>query len=91
MDGIPVVLMEAMSQQVPVVSTRLSGIPELILHRQTGLLAEAGDVQDLARHLAELLQSVELRQQLAQQACAYVSQEFGQSTNIDRLIEIISP
>ncbi len=39
----PVVLMEAMAQHVPVVSTRLSGIPELVIHESTGLLATPGD------------------------------------------------
>ena len=91
MDGIPVVLMEAMSQYIPVVSTRLSGIPELILHERTGLLAEPGDAQDLARHLAHLLASVDLRQRLTGHASTYVTQEFGQATNIDRLIQTIKP
>mgnify|MGYP002793738778 CR=1 FL=1 len=39
MDGIPVAIMEAMSQQIPCVSTRLSGIPELVIDGETGLLA----------------------------------------------------
>lgn len=91
MDGIPVVLMEAMSQGVPVVSTQLSGIPELILHNQTGLLAAPGNAADLARQIALLIQSPTQRQQLACQALNYVNQEFGQTTNIDRLIQHIAP
>lgn len=90
MDGIPVVLMEAMSQGVPVVSTRLSGIPELIQHGRTGLLAEPGNAVSLAEQIEALIQSVELRQRLTHNAQAYVSQEFGQATNIDRLIHHIS-
>lgn len=91
MDGIPVVLMEAMSQGVPVVSTKLSGIPELILHGDTGLLAEPDNATDLALQIETLLQSSELRQRLAHQAQVHVTQEFGQTANIDRLIEIITP
>jgi len=90
MDGIPVVLMEAMSQAVPVVSTRLSGIPELILHGQTGLLAEPGDAADLAKQITVLIQSPDQRQQLVQNALTYVNQEFGQAANIDRLIQHIT-
>ena len=86
MDGIPVVLMEAMSQGVPVISTRLSGIPELVIDGQTGLLAQPGDAGDLQHRLVELLSSVALRGRLAQAAEAYVRQEFGQSANIDRLL-----
>jgi len=90
MDGIPVVLMEAMSQGVPVVSTRLSGIPELILHGRTGLLAEPGNTISLAQQIEALIKSAELRQQLTHNAQAHVSHEFGQPVNIDRLIRNIS-
>ena len=51
MDGIPVALMEAMSQSVPVISTRLSGIPELVVHEETGLLADPGDHLSLAAQI----------------------------------------
>jgi colanic acid/amylovoran biosynthesis glycosyltransferase len=43
MEGVPVVLMEALAAGVPVVATRLSGIPELVEDGRTGLLAEPGD------------------------------------------------
>ena len=51
MDGIPVCLMEAAAMGVPIVSTRLSGIPELVVHGETGLLAEPGDPESLADSL----------------------------------------
>jgi colanic acid/amylovoran biosynthesis glycosyltransferase len=86
MDGIPVVLMEAMSQRVPVLSTRLSGIPELVVHEQTGLLSEPANPQALAAELRRLLQNPELRAQLAQAGCLHVQAEFGQQVNLDRLL-----
>jgi len=89
MDGIPVVLMEAMSQQVPVVSTRLSGIPELVVDGQTGLLANPGDDEDLAQKLLTMLESAELRKQLALAGERHVRNEFGQDVNLDRLIDHI--
>ena len=52
LDGIPVALMEAMAAGVPVVSTRLSGIPELIEDGVNGWLAEPGDARSLADVLA---------------------------------------
>lgn len=86
MDGIPVVLMEAMSQGIPVVSTRLSGIPELIIHEKTGLLAMPGDPDDLRQQIVRMFESCELRAQLAYAAAAHVSSEFGQEVNVDRLL-----
>lgn len=86
MDGIPVVLMEAMSQFVPVVSTRLSGVPELVVHEATGLLAIAADPVDLACQIDRLLMSEALRRDLAAGAHAHVMQEFSQEVNLDRLL-----
>jgi glycosyltransferase involved in cell wall biosynthesis len=86
MDGIPVVLMEAMSQSIPVVSTRISGIPELILHNKTGLLANPDDAIDLALQIDRLAMSSDLRESLIQQAFLHVTHEFGQAVNIERLL-----
>jgi colanic acid/amylovoran biosynthesis glycosyltransferase len=54
MDGIPVSLMEAMAMELPVVTSRLSGIPELVEDGVHGRLVEAEDVVGLAKALAEL-------------------------------------
>ena len=55
LDGIPVALMEAMAAGVPVVSTRLSGVPELVEDGVTGYLAEPGDVPSLVTALERCL------------------------------------
>jgi glycosyltransferase involved in cell wall biosynthesis len=86
MDGIPVVLMEAMSQQVPVVSTRLSGIPELVIDGETGMLAAPGDAAGLADQIGRLLDASALGQSLALRGAAHVRAEFGQEVNLDRLL-----
>ncbi len=86
MDGIPVALMEAMSQSVPVISTRLSGIPELVIHEETGLLADPGDCLSLAAQIDRLLESTELRSDLASRALGHVRREFSQDNNLDFLL-----
>ncbi len=87
MDGIPVVLMEAMSQSIPVISTKLSGIPELIIDGKTGLLAEPADPVDLADKIKQLIQSPDLCEKLVANAKKHVVEEFGQKVNIDRLLQ----
>ncbi len=65
-DGIPNVLVEAMAMEIPVVSTDISGIPELIEHRLDGLLVPQRDASALAGALEELLKEPSLRRQLGQ-------------------------
>lgn len=55
MEGLPVVIMEAMAQGRPVVSTFVAGIPELVQDGRTGWLVPAGDVEGLAQALATAL------------------------------------
>ena len=54
-EGLPVVIMEAMSLRRPVISTYIAGIPELVEHAENGWLCVAGDVDDLTRTMREAL------------------------------------
>jgi len=67
-DGIPNVLAEAMATGLPVVSTNISGIPEIVKHGHNGLLIPQKNAQALAESLAELLRSPALRTSLGQAA-----------------------
>jgi glycosyltransferase involved in cell wall biosynthesis len=63
-EGVPVVLMEAMAMGLPVVTTRIAGIPELVEDGQSGILVAPGRADELADSLAGLLEQPELRQSL---------------------------
>jgi glycosyltransferase involved in cell wall biosynthesis len=89
-EGIPVVLMEAMSSGVPCVSTPVNGIPELISHNQTGLLATPGDLDSLATQLRRLIQTPNLRSSLAHAAHAKVLADFDLPRNVAQLSRIFS-
>jgi glycosyltransferase involved in cell wall biosynthesis len=54
-EGMPLALMEAMAAGLPVVATSVGGVPELIEHERTGLLAAPGDAAQLAAHVEALL------------------------------------
>ena len=64
-DGIPTVLIEAMAMAIPVVTTRVSGIPELVVDGETGLLVAPDDASALAAALARLLRDQDLARRLA--------------------------
>jgi glycosyltransferase involved in cell wall biosynthesis len=68
--------MEAMSCGVPVVASRLSGIPELVADEQSGLLVPPGDAGALAQALERLHNDAGLRQRLGEAARQKVLQEF---------------
>ncbi|CAO96377.1 glycosyltransferase [Erwinia tasmaniensis] len=78
MEGIPVALMEAMAVGLPVVSTRHSGIPELIEHDVSGWLAPEGDAQALAAILLKLSRGEVDVAPIVQAARAKVETEFNQ-------------
>ena len=84
-EGIPVVLMEAMSWGVPCVSTPVNGIPELIEHGHTGLLALPGDVNSLFEQLQSLAGNSALCLQIAKAARLKVERDFDLPHNVRKL------
>jgi glycosyltransferase involved in cell wall biosynthesis len=63
-EGLPMSVLEAMSNGIPVISTRIGGIPELITDGVDGILIESGDVDGLTAALADLLSNAALRDRL---------------------------
>jgi colanic acid/amylovoran biosynthesis glycosyltransferase len=80
-EGVPVVLMEAMAKEIPVISTRITGIPELIEHGEDGLLARPGDAEDLAGKIRLLLEDRELRLKLGKAGRRKVAEQYDQHRN----------
>lgn len=81
-DGIPNVLVEAMAMELPVVSTGISGIPELIESQVNGLLVPPREPAALAAALTELLKDADLRRRLGQAARQKVRRHFDAHQNI---------
>ncbi len=90
MDGLPNVLMEAQSQRLACIATRLSAIPELIEDKVTGLLVAPGDAAALAQALQALIQDPALRAGLARAGERRVRREFAMQGGIEKLLEHFS-
>jgi len=86
-DGIPNVILEAMAAAVPVVSTPVSGIPEVLRDGDTGLVVPEGDATAIADAVERLLDDPALGVRLGTAARAFVSTEFDLARNINRLVE----
>jgi glycosyltransferase involved in cell wall biosynthesis len=76
-EGVPVVLMEAMAAGVPVVATRIAGIPELVHDEQSGLLVPPGDANSTADAIRRLLEDPDLRNQFAAAGREKIELEFN--------------
>ncbi len=87
-DGIPNVLVEAMAMRIPVISTRISGIPELIRDGENGILVEPEQPEQLAGAMAELIRKPQVRQQLVENAVQTVQELFDFHRNTRRLGEL---
>jgi glycosyltransferase involved in cell wall biosynthesis len=84
-DGLPTVLIEAMALGVPVVSTDVTGIPEIIAHERTGLLVEEKNSKTLADAIETLLDSESLCEKLSRAALVKVREEFNVVENVKTL------
>lgn len=86
-DGLPTVLLEAMAMGLPTVSTRVAGVPEIIDHGKTGLLAAANDAGDLADCLASLLDDPALCARMGAAARSKAEERFDLGKNVAQLAE----
>ena len=85
MEGIPVALMEAMAAGVPVIATRLSGIPELVEDGESGLLVPERDPAALAGAMARLAADAALGARLAYGGRIAVQERFDRARNVAAL------
>ncbi len=84
-DALPTALLEAMAAGLPVVSTRLVGIPEIIEHGKSGLLVPPGDADQLSRAILEILRDQKLQQVFGREGRARAEQLFNLRENVRTL------
>ncbi len=80
-EGIPVALMEAMATELPVVATAISGIPELVIDGETGLLVPEQDAEALSQALGRLFDEPQLGQKFGSAGRAWVLRAFNLADN----------
>ena len=84
-DGLPNVVMEAMSQELPVVATATAAIPEIVVPDVTGLLVPPDRPRELAQALAELIRDPTRRRAMGVEGRRRVLEQFSFTGGIDRL------
>jgi glycosyltransferase involved in cell wall biosynthesis len=91
MEGIPVALMEALAHGRPVVSTRISGIPELVHDGVSGLLVEPGNAPALAHAMRALLEDRERARAMGERGRQVVAREFELGGCVGQLMARLNP
>ena len=89
-EGVPVAVMEAMATGLPVVVSRVTGVPELVRDGETGFLAPPNDPALFAQRLAELHADPALSRRLAQAARATVEADYDMEKNARRLARLFT-
>ncbi len=87
-DGIPNVIGEAMACEVPVVSTNVAGIPELVEDRENGLLFPPGEIEAIAEGIGELLNDEPTRWRLGLSARRTVEERFDQQCSAEQMAQL---
>jgi glycosyltransferase involved in cell wall biosynthesis len=87
MEGLPVVLMEALALGVPVIAPAIAGIPELIAHGRTGLLFDAGDWGQLSERLVEISRDRAMRVRMAEAGRGQVEDMFSIARAVQPLFD----
>jgi glycosyltransferase involved in cell wall biosynthesis len=89
-EGLPVVLMEAMAMEIPCIATWITGIPELIRDGVDGLLVAPGDVPSLSRAIVRLMSDAALRRRLGQSGRRRILEGYDVEANVRRLAEVFT-
>jgi len=87
-EGLGVVLLEAMACGVPVVGSNVGGIPSIVKHEKTGLLARPRDSEDLSEKICILLENRNLREHVIENARQMVLENFTWETIADKFINL---
>jgi glycosyltransferase involved in cell wall biosynthesis len=84
-EGLPMSVLEAMSWGLPVISTKVGAVPEVVRDKVDGILIEPRDISALAQALLQLGESAEQRQRLGQSARQVIEKHFSRDAAIPRL------
>ena len=83
-EGLPLTIYEAFFYKIPVITTNAGGIPEIVKHKETGLICEVKDFKKLAENIKELIESNELRVKIIKNAHEILINSFTTTTTAEK-------
>ena len=89
-DITPNVLIEAMAMKIPVISTTVTGIPEIVENEVSGILVPPNDENALADTIIKLIHDSNLRNELEENARKRIEERFDSNKNIGQYVDLFS-
>ena len=86
-EGLPNVLLESMAMSVPVVASRIAGVPEIVIEAETGFMVEPGDAQDLAAGIEKLAADADTRRRMGRNGRELVARSHDKHAQFDAFLE----
>lgn len=87
-EGLPVSILEALSFGMPVISTQVGSISEVVMEAENGFLVEPGDIEGIAKAITEMIFNYTLRCRMAKQARRIAETRFNEESYFERLAQI---
>lgn len=87
-EGLPQAMLEAMSYGLPVVATRVGGVPEVVEHGTTGFLVQPGNAEELARHIELLVRDDALRARMSD-SCITASRAYSWEYTMEKIERVL--
>jgi glycosyltransferase involved in cell wall biosynthesis len=87
-EGFPLVLLEAMSIGLPVIASRVAGIPEMIVDGETGILIPPGNIEVIGDEIKRLMSNPSLRKSLGEKGRERVLKEFPKGKMLGQVREL---
>jgi len=89
-EGMPMSILEAMSYAIPVVTTNVGGIPELVIDGETGYLIDPGDLDALYKKISFLIQNKDIRRDFGNKGRMLIENTYNVDINSEKLSRIYS-
>jgi glycosyltransferase involved in cell wall biosynthesis len=87
-ENLPIAILEAMAAAVPVVATRVGGVPEVVVDEETGLIVEPDDVEGLAAALDRVAADDLLRERFGRAGATRVAERFDARSTARQMVDL---
>ncbi|MBC8884561.1 glycosyltransferase family 4 protein [Flavobacterium piscinae] len=87
-EGMPLTILESLYYKIPVITTNVGGIPEVIIHKHNGLLSNTNDFESLANNLIELINDSSLQKKITENGFEMIINKFDSNIMAEQTIEV---